>query len=114
MNQSNTILLLTNRGMGSGPQDLQLTLLKKYLDLLLQQGDLPAVLCFYTEAVKLVIEGSPVLEQLRTLEAKGVRLVICSTCLGYFGLTEQVKVGIVGSMADILEAQLKAGKVITL
>jgi hypothetical protein len=44
----------------------------------------------------------------------GVRLIICSTCLNYFGLTEKVRVGIVGWMPDILEAQTRAGKVITL
>jgi intracellular sulfur oxidation DsrE/DsrF family protein len=72
------------------------------------------VIAFYTEGVRLVVEGSPVLDQLKDLESKGVRLVICSTCLNYFGLTEKVKVGIVGSMADILEGQLRAEKVITL
>jgi hypothetical protein len=43
-----------------------------------------------------------------------VRLIVCSTCLNYFGLTDKVKVGIVGGMADILEAQVRAEKVITL
>jgi intracellular sulfur oxidation DsrE/DsrF family protein len=111
---NDTMLLITNHGMGKGPQDLQLTLLGKYLDLLAQHTDLPAVIAFYTEGVTLVIEGSPVLEQLAGLEKKGVRLVVCSTCLNYFGLAEKVKVGIVGSMADILEGQLRAAKVITL
>ena len=100
--------------MGHGPEDLQLTLLNKYLQLLDQNGELPAAICFYTEGVKLVTDGSPVLEQLRAIETKGVRLIVCSTCLNYFGLTDKVKTGIVGSMADILEAQQKAGKVISL
>ncbi len=56
----------------------------------------------------------PVLEQLHALESKNVRLIICSTCLNYFELTEKIKVGIVGGMGDILEAQMKAEKVITL
>ena len=62
----------------------------------------------------MVVEGSPVLDLLQSLEAKGVRLIICSTCLQYYGLTEKVKVGIVGGMGDILLAQWMAGKVITL
>ena len=48
------------------------------------------------------------------IEQAGVRLIICSTCLDYFGLTEKVRVGIVGGMPDILEAQSKAAKVISL
>ena len=62
----------------------------------------------------MVVEGSPVLDLLRALEAKGVRLIICSTCLQYYGLTEKVAVGIVGGMSDILLAQWMASKVITL
>jgi hypothetical protein len=114
MSAKDTVILITNNGMGHGPEDLQLTLISKYLQLLDQNGDLPAAICFYTEGVKLVIDGSPVLDQLRTIETKGVRLIVCSTCLNYFGLTEKVSTGIVGSMADILEAQQKAGKVISL
>ncbi len=109
-----TVILITNNGMGKGPQDLQLTLLGKYLELLDLQNDLPSALCFYTEGVRLVTEGSPVIERLRALEEKGVRLIVCSTCLNYFGLVNNVKIGIVGGMGDILAAQWQAGKVITL
>jgi intracellular sulfur oxidation DsrE/DsrF family protein len=114
MKASDTIVLVTSNGMGKGPQDLQLTLIGKFFELLNQHDDLPNAICFYTEGVKLVVDGSSALEQLRILETKGVRLIVCSTCLNYFGLAGKVKVGIVGGMADILEAQLKAEKVITL
>lgn len=110
----NTVLLVTNNGMGKADENLQQLLLSKYLDLLLQNENLPGALCFYTDGVKLVCEGSPVVQQLRGLESKGVRLIICSTCLNYFGLTEKVQLGIVGGMGDILEAQMKAQKVITI
>jgi intracellular sulfur oxidation DsrE/DsrF family protein len=109
-----TVILVTNNGMGRGPEDLQLTLIGKYLELLNQQNELPAAICFYTEGVRLVVEGSPVIEKLKALEEKDVRLIVCSTCLNYFGLVEKVKVGIVGGMGDILTAQWQAGKVITL
>ncbi len=109
-----TVLLITENGMGKADKKLQLTLITKYFDLLLQSVNLPAMICFYTEGVKLVCDGSPILEQLRALESKNVRLIICSTCLNYFELTEKVQVGIVGGMGDILEAQMQADKVITL
>jgi len=109
-----TVILITNNGMGRSPQDLQLTLAGKYLELLNLQNDLPAAICFYTDGVHLVVEGSPVLDKLRALEEKGVRLIVCSTCLNYFGLTEKIKIGIVGGMGDILAAQWQADKVITI
>jgi intracellular sulfur oxidation DsrE/DsrF family protein len=111
---NDTVLIINNNGMGKGPQDLQLTLLSKYLELLEQQIDLPSAICFYTEGVRLVTEGSPVIEKLQLLEGKGVRLIVCSTCLNYFGLSEKIKIGIIGGMGDILEAQRLANKVITL
>ena len=114
MSGRDTVILVTNNGMGKGPQDLQLTLIGKYLELLDLQNDLPTAICFYTEGVRLVTEGSPVLEKLRTLEEKGVRLIVCSTCLNYFSLTEKIQIGIVGGMGDILAAQWQAGKVITI
>jgi len=80
----------------------------------LQNENFPAALCFYTDGVKLVCEGSPAIEGLRNLESKGIRLITCSTCLNYFDLAEKVQVGIVGGMGDILEAQMKADKVITI
>jgi intracellular sulfur oxidation DsrE/DsrF family protein len=100
--------------MGSADIELQHKLIDTYLRLLLEGGDLPAAICFYTEGVRLVVDGSPLVERLKEVEARGVRLVVCSTCLGYFGLTEKVRVGIVGGMADIQEAQARAEKVITL
>ncbi len=110
----NTVILITREGMGSADAALQNKLLETYLNLLLKNGTLPNAICFYTDGVKLVVEGSPHLEQLSQIEQRGVRLIICSTCLNYFGLTEKVRVGIVGGMPDILEAQTRAGKVITL
>jgi intracellular sulfur oxidation DsrE/DsrF family protein len=109
-----TVIQITNYGMGKGDPALQLKLIGKYLELILANENLPNVICFYTDGVKLVTEGSPVLEQLHALESKGVRLIACSTCLEYYNLIEKVQVGIVGGMPDIIEAQVKADKVITL
>jgi intracellular sulfur oxidation DsrE/DsrF family protein len=89
-------------------------LIGKYFDILLLGNELPAAITFYTDGVQLVTEGSPVLEQLGHLESKGVRLIVCSTCLDELRLADKVKVGIVGGMPDIIEAQIKASKVITL
>jgi intracellular sulfur oxidation DsrE/DsrF family protein len=109
-----TIILVPNNGMGKADLPLQQKLIGKYFELLALNTDLPVAICFYTEGVKLVIDDSPVLGQLKTLEAKGVRLIVCSTCLDYFNATKRVQIGIVGGMPDIIEAQMKAEKVITI
>jgi intracellular sulfur oxidation DsrE/DsrF family protein len=111
---SETVLLITRNGMGDAEEALQQKLITTYFKLLDENNTLPAVICFYADGVRLVVQGSPVIEPLKSLEAKGVRLVLCSTCLNYYNLIDQVQVGIVGGMADILEAQRRAGKVIAL
>ena len=109
-----TILLITNNGMGKAADPLPQKLISKYFELIEQNGLLPNAICFYTDGVKLVCEDSPVLAPLQELEKHGVRLIVCSTCLNFFGLENKVKVGIVGGMADIIEAQAQAAKIITL
>ena len=111
---SGIVILVTNDGMGNADSTLQHKLLQTYLTLLNDHNMLPSAICFYTDGVKLVVDGSPVLDLLKSLEAKNVRLIICSTCLNYFGMIDKVKVGIVGGMTDILEAQWQAEKVITI
>ena len=111
----NTVILCTKFGMGQTDlPELGIKLIQKYFSLLLEGGELPPVICFYTDGVKLVTTGSPVLETLKQLEEKGVRLIVCSTCLDMMGLADQVQAGIVGGMTDIIEAQSRAEKVITL
>jgi sulfur relay (sulfurtransferase) complex TusBCD TusD component (DsrE family) len=111
---SNSVILINKYGMGNTDGALSLKLIVTYLHLLLENNYLPAAICFYTEGVKLAVDGSPVLGELKQLEDKKVRLILCSTCLNYYGLMDKIQVGIPGGMNDIIEAQWKAEKVITL
>jgi hypothetical protein len=112
--QPSTLIMITNDGMGNAEQDLRHKLIRTYLTLLDESGMLPGAICLYTNGVKLAVEGSPVLDVLKTLESKGVHLVLCKTCLDSLGLMDKVRVGIVGGMTDIISAQWAAKKVITL
>jgi intracellular sulfur oxidation DsrE/DsrF family protein len=107
-------LLINRNGMGEADPELKTKLIQTYFRLIDEADTLPGVICFYAEGVHLVVKGSPVLESLQSLEVKGVRIIICNTCLKYYGLNDQVAVGITGGMPDIIEAQRRAAKVITL
>ncbi|MBI4527297.1 MAG: DsrE family protein [Deltaproteobacteria bacterium] len=111
---SDTAIIVTSEGMGSGPSELRLRLLTNYLKLLLENNLKPGVFCFYTDGVKLLAEGSPLLDLFQELDKRGVRLIVCKTCLDYFGLTEKLRVGLIGGMGDIQAAQVLAAKVISL
>jgi selenium metabolism protein YedF len=114
MENHNTVILINKEGMGSADRELQHRLIKTYLQLLDANQSLPAAICIYAEGVNLVVEGSPVLEELQGLQTKGVHIISCLTCLDYYNLTDRLKVGVIGGMSDILEAQLRAAKTITL
>jgi sulfur relay (sulfurtransferase) complex TusBCD TusD component (DsrE family) len=108
-----SVLLFTRNGIGHAPEALQQTLAAKFLALTLESGQLPGKILFYTDGVKLACQGSGVIDILKKIEAQGVELVLCKTCLDYFNLTSAVEVGVVGGMGDILEAIHQAGKVIS-
>lgn len=109
------VYLVTGNGMGSTSEiALKHKLVTTFLTLIADQTPLPSAICFYTDGVRLACEGSPVLAQLQKLESLGVRLVLCQTCLKYFELENQVKVGIVGGMGDIVTYMTQADQVITL
>lgn len=111
---SDTMVLLTREGAGQAHRDLQLTVVAKWLEIAEANGTLPGVIAFYTEGVKLACEGSPVLDRLRAFESRGVRLVVCKTCIDALGVADKVRVGVVGGMGDIVSAMAMARKVVTL
>ena len=109
------VIIFKSDGMGTTvAQGLRETLARKYLTLILDADPLPEAICFYTDGVKLVCEGSPILAELLALEAQGVHLVICQTCLDTLGLADQVRCGVVGGMTDIITAMWRADTVIDL
>ena len=108
-----TLILFTNDGLGRANKKLRRKVLTPYLTLILESGNVPGALAFYTRGVKLVAEGSPVLDLLAKFEQRRVSLIVCKTCVDTFGLSDKVRIGTVGGMGDIILAQQQAEKVIT-
>ena len=109
----NTLIQINQNEMGSGDETLSLILIKNYLKLINEERYVPQVIAFYNAGIKLVCEGSTVLEELKALEARGVKLMVCKTCLNHFNLSDKQVIGIAGTMMDIIEIQKVASKVIT-
>lgn len=109
-----TTLVIPRYGMGDAPAELSLKLVQSHLGLLDADDRVPYAICLYAEGVRLAVEGSPVLDELRSLAEKGARVVVCTTCLNFFGLADKLQAGVAGSMKDIIEMQWNAKRVITL
>ena len=67
---------------------------------------------FYNSGAFLSCEGSQSLEDLKNLEAEGVNIMTCGTCLDFYGLKEKLAVGTVTNMYEIVETMEKADKII--
>ena len=98
--------------MGRGDDKLGALLMKSFLFAVTQLPELPRKMIFYNGGAKLTTEGSESLADLRTLEAQGVDILTCGTCLNFYGLTEKLAVGRVSNMYEIAETLAAAGKVV--
>lgn len=106
------IIVISSDQMGNGSEELGRTLLKAFIYAVTQQDELPRTMLFYNGGVHLTCEDSPALEDLKSLEAQGVEIMSCGTCLNYYGLTEQLRVGTVTNMYVIVEKMEQAGLIV--
>ena len=106
------VFLIASDQVGRGNEELGKTLMRSFLHTLTETAPKPETVIFINSGVKLVIEGSPVLESLDKLEKAGVNLLVCGTCLNYFELRDKLKQGKVSNMYEIVEQMLGAEKVI--
>lgn len=99
--------------IGDGDRELGANLMRMFFYTLAQSDDLPQSVLFMNAGVKLPAGDEQVAEHLKALQAKGVQVLVCGTCLNFYGLTDQLMVGTVSNMYDILSQMQAATKVIT-
>ncbi len=100
--------------VGRGDAELGGNLMRMYFYTILQEQELPSSILFMNAGVKLPALDEQVVEHLKQLEAKGVEILVCGTCLNFFGISDQLKVGTVSNMYDITQRMLYADKVVSL
>ena len=110
--KKHTVVVISSSKMGEGNEELGGVLIKGFVYALTQQDELPGTMLFYNGGAKLTCEDSEVLEDLKSLEALGVEILTCGTCLNYYGLTEKLAVGSVTNMYVIAEKMTQAGLII--
>ena len=109
-----TVLVVSSEGMGRGNEELAGILARTFFHVLTESDTPPATIVFFNAGVKLVVEGSPVLDDLRALAAKGVEMLACGVCLSYFSLKDKVAVGVVSNMYTISETMFGAQHTVSL
>jgi selenium metabolism protein YedF len=108
------VLVISSDVMGRGEHELGNILIRGFFHTLGEVEPLPQTIVFFNTGVRLACEGSEVLDDLCALEAEGIEILACGTCLNHLELTEKLAVGRVSNMYDIAETMLGAGKVVNL
>ena len=103
------VVVLSSNEMGQGDLALGRLLMKGFVYALTQQDRLPKTVLLYNSGAYLSCEGSENLEDLKSMEAQGVEILTCGTCLNHYGLAEKLKVGGVTNMYEITERMTAAG-----
>jgi len=106
------LVVLSANVMGSGDVKLGTSLMKAFVFALTKQDRLPETILCYNSGAYLTCEGADTLEDLKSLEAEGVTILTCGTCLDFYGLKEKLAVGGVTNMYDIVERMENAAAII--
>lgn len=100
--------------LGDGDRQLGGNLIRMYFYTLSQAEKKPAAVIFVNSGVKLPTQDQQVIEHLKVLQEKGCRVLACGTCLDFYGLKEQLQVGQVSNMYDIITCLGEYSKVVSL
>jgi selenium metabolism protein YedF len=106
------VMCATDR-IGFGDDQLGLALMVNFLRTIKEMGDELWRLVFVNNGVKLTIDGSEVLADLKDYEKGGLKILVCGTCLNHFNLLDRKQVGETTNMLDIVTAMQLADKVVS-
>lgn len=106
------VIVLSANTMGTGDAKLGTALMKSFVFALTKQDRLPETILCYNTGAYLTCEGADTLEDMKALEAEGVVIRTCGTCLDFYGLKDKLAVGSVTNMYDIVETMENAGSII--
>ncbi len=106
------VVILSSDQMGQGDEVLGRLLMKGFVYALAKQDRLPETVLLYNGGASLSCEGSDSLEDLREMEAQGVEVLTCGTCLNHYGLAKKLAVGSVTNMYEIAERMTGAKKLV--
>lgn len=108
------VLLIKQQTLGNGSEELGSILMKSFFVSLREAQNPPKTLIFINGGVHLATDESPILLSLQELQAKGVRILVCGTCLDYFDVKAKLAIGEVSNMYSLVELLTGADRVIVL
>ncbi|MEG0299879.1 sulfurtransferase-like selenium metabolism protein YedF [Cetobacterium sp.] len=110
--EDNTVIVIASDKMGEGDSALGETLMKGFIYTLTEMEELPKAILFYNKGVYLTSTIDATVKDLKALEARGVEILSCGACANFYHLENNISVGSITNMYNIIEKQMKATKVI--
>jgi selenium metabolism protein YedF len=110
--EARTLVMIVSPVFGSGDDVLGAKLMKNFLATLPELGNALWRVVLLNGGVTLSAEDSPVIAELRALEAEGVEILVCGTCLEHFGLKAKKAVGQTTNMLDVVTGMQLAEKIL--
>ncbi len=110
----NLVIVISSNTMGKGSEELGKILIKSFMYTLTETRPYPKTMLFYNSGVYLTCEGSEVVEDLKKLEAEGVEIISCGTCLDYFNIKDKIQVGEISNMYTIYEKMKNASNTVNI
>lgn len=98
------VYLIASDKMGEGDEELGKILIKGFISTVKELKPLPAKIIFINSGVKLAVLEEDVVLNLKELEEKGVKILLCGTCIDYYGLKEEMRVGEISNMYEIADS----------
>lgn len=106
------VAILSANMMGNGDAKLGKALMKAFIFALTKQDTLPETIVCYNSGAYLTCQGSDSLEDFKNLEAEGVTIVTCGTCLDFYGIKDRLAVGTITNMYEIVEIMEQATSIL--
>jgi selenium metabolism protein YedF len=110
----NYVIVIQSEHMGRGDEKLGKILMKSFIYTVRETKPYPKTILFFNSGVKLTVEESEVLDDLKALENEGVEIISCGTCLDYFNLKDKLGVGSISNMYTIYEKMRNSTNVVTI
>lgn len=108
------VVFISSDEIGRGEAELGKILVKSFLYACTESEETPSNIVLMNSGVKLATENEETIEHLQSLEKDGVGILICGTCLDFYGLKEKLRAGRISNMYEIQSILIGADLLICL
>lgn len=106
------LVVIKGQTMGAGDDQLGMLLMRACVNSLPELEQLPSAVILYNGGVKLAVKGCDTADSLLKMAGAGVNIVVCGTCVDYYGIKDELAVGVISNMFKINSLVAEAGHVV--